>query len=84
MFEPIHGSAPDIAGKGIANPLASIWAVSQLLDFLGYENWGRAVVDAIEKMLEEKRCLTPDLGGSSSTMECGSAFLEMLDRKTEQ
>ena len=84
MFEPIHGSAPDIAGKGIANPLASIWAVSQLLDFLGYENWGRAVVDAIEKMLEEKRCLTPDLGGSASTMECGSAFLEMLDRKTEQ
>jgi tartrate dehydrogenase/decarboxylase/D-malate dehydrogenase len=42
------------------------------------------VVDAIEKMLEEKRCLTPDLGGSASTMECGSAFLEMLDRKTEK
>ena len=78
MFEPIHGSAPDIAGKGVANPLASIWAVSQLLDFLGYEDWGRKIVDTIEKMLEEKNCLTPDLGGRASTKECGSAFCEML------
>ena len=51
MFEPIHGSAPDIAGQGIANPLASIWSASQLLDFFGYENWGKRILDAMEEML---------------------------------
>lgn len=66
MFEPIHGSAPDIAGKGIANPLASIWAASQLLDFLGYKEWGKRIIDGIETMLEQKRGLTPDLGGNAS------------------
>ncbi|MBR0385792.1 MAG: tartrate dehydrogenase [Erysipelotrichaceae bacterium] len=82
MFEPIHGSAPDIAGKGIANPLASIWAASQLLDFLGYEAWGCKIIDAIEKMLTEKISLTPDLGGKSSTKECGKALAELLKQKS--
>ncbi|MBR2675524.1 MAG: tartrate dehydrogenase [Solobacterium sp.] len=78
MFEPIHGSAPDIAGKGIANPLASIWAASQLLDFLGYKEWGKRIIDGIETMLEQKRGLTPDLGGNASTSECGKTLTEYL------
>ena len=78
MFEPIHGSAPDIAGKGIANPLASIWAASQLLDFLGYKEWGKRIIDGIEIMLEQKKGLTPDLGGTSSTSECGKTLTDYL------
>ncbi len=80
MFEPIHGSAPDIAGKGIANPLASIWAASQLLDFFGYEEWGRRIIDGIESLLENRTALTPDLGGNASTGECGDALIEYLKR----
>ncbi len=78
MFEPIHGSAPDIAGKGIANPMATIWAASQLLDHLGYPEWGKKIIDCIEKMLSEKIALTPDQGGTASTQECGKALAELL------
>ena len=78
MFEPIHGSAPDIAGKGIANPLASIWTAAQMLDFFGYEDWGRKIVDSIERMLVEKKALTPDLGGRASTSECGDEMVRIL------
>ena len=78
MFEPIHGSAPDIAGKGIANPLATIWAASQLLDFFGYEDWGAKIIACIEKMLTEKISLTPDQGGTASTEECGIALTKLL------
>jgi len=80
MFEPIHGSAPDIAGKGLANPLAAIWSVSQMLDFFGQEEWGRKVIDAIETLLQEKKTLTPDLGGSAKTDEIGEAILAILRR----
>lgn len=78
MFEPIHGSAPDIAGKGIANPLASIWSASQILDFFGYENWGRTVIDAIEQVLVERKALTPDIGGTASTWEVGDEVVRCL------
>jgi len=78
MFEPIHGSAPDIAGKGIANPLASVWAASQLLDFFGYENWGKKIIDTIETMLVNKDTLTPDQGGTASCEECGTRVCELL------
>ena len=78
MFEPIHGSAPDIAGKGIANPLASIWTAGQMFDFFGYEEWGTKVVETIEALLESKESLTPDLGGTASTSECGDAFIKKL------
>ncbi|MBS4216661.1 tartrate dehydrogenase [Bacillus sp. FJAT-49825] len=71
MFEPIHGSAPDIAGKGLANPLATIWSASQLLDHLGYENYGKLVLDAIEELLVEGKTLTPDMKGTASTSEVG-------------
>ena len=78
MFEPIHGSAPDIAGKGIANPLASAWTAGQMLTFFGYPEWEDRIVNAIQALLVEKKALTPDLGGSASTSECGSALAYKL------
>ena len=78
MFEPIHGSAPDIAGKGIANPLASIWSASQMLDFFGYENWGARLIDAIEQLIIEGKTLTCDLGRNATTREVGDAIIEIL------
>ncbi|MBP3781226.1 MAG: tartrate dehydrogenase, partial [Selenomonas sp.] len=80
MFEPIHGSAPDIADKGLANPLAAIWSVSQMLDFFGQEAWGAKVINAIETLLLEKKVLTPDLGGTAKTSDIGKAILEILQR----
>ncbi len=80
MFEPIHGSAPDIAGKGLANPLASIWSISQMLDFFGYTEWGSRVIGAIETLLVEKRVLTPDLGGTAKTSEIAPEILDILKR----
>lgn len=80
MFEPIHGSAPDIAGQGIANPLASIWSVAQMLDFLGETEWSERVLCAIETLLVEKKTLTPDLGGTAHTSDIGHAVLDVLAR----
>ena len=81
MFEPIHGSAPDIAGKNIANPLATFWSVSQMMYHRGYEEWGKLIIDVIEELLSERGMLTPDLGGSATTTEVGKAALEKLDQK---
>jgi tartrate dehydrogenase/decarboxylase/D-malate dehydrogenase len=78
MFEPIHGSAPDIAGKQLANPLAAIWSASQMLDYFGYEAYGKLLLDVIEQLLIEKQVLTPDLGGSSTTSEVGNRIVELL------
>ena len=78
MFEPIHGSAPDIAGKGIANPLASAWTAGQLLTFFGYPEWEDRIVNAIQELLVEKKSLTPDMGGTASTSECGDALAAKL------
>ncbi|MBF1695931.1 MAG: tartrate dehydrogenase [Selenomonas sp.] len=80
MFEPIHGSAPDIAGQGIANPLASIWSVAQMIDFLGETEWSERVLRAIETLLVEKKTLTPDLGGTAHTTDIGHAVLDVLAR----
>jgi tartrate dehydrogenase/decarboxylase/D-malate dehydrogenase len=81
MFEPIHGSAPDIAGKGLANPLATVWSVSQMLDFFGYEEWGARVLETIEEMLVEATVLTPDLGGKATTAQVGARVVEKLAQK---
>ena len=78
MFEPIHGSAPDIAGKGISNPLATIWSASQLLDFFGYADWGKVLINCIEEVLVEGKVLTPDLGGSAVTTEVGDEIVRKL------
>lgn len=79
MFEPIHGSAPDITGKGIANPLATVWSASQMLDFFGHEDWGRKLIDCIEDVLVEKKVLTPDLCGNATTSEVGDEIIRKLE-----
>ena len=71
MFEPIHGSAPDIAGKGLANPLATVWSASQMLEFFGHEAEAKRLLGIIEEMLVEKTVLTPDLGGPATTAQVG-------------
>ena len=81
MFEPIHGSAPDIAGKGIANPLATVWSASQMLDFFGQEAWGARLLDCIEELLVENNVLTPDLGGHASTSQVGDAIVRKMQEK---
>ncbi|PVX42801.1 tartrate dehydrogenase/decarboxylase/D-malate dehydrogenase [Pasteurella langaaensis DSM 22999] len=78
MFEPIHGSAPDIAGQQIANPLATVWSASQLLAFLGYPQWAERLINAIEHLLVEGKTLTPDLKGSATTSEVGDAVVAYL------
>ena len=66
------------SGKNIANPLATVWSVSQMLDFFGYENWGKKLIDIIEEILVEKKVLTPDLGGNSSTQDVGAEVIRKL------
>ena len=83
MFEPVHGSAPDIAGKGIANPLAAIWSVSQMLDFFGLEEWGKRVFRTIKEIINHEEHLTPDLGGKASTEEVGDYFVDLLMQTKE-
>ena len=75
MFEPIHGSAPDIAGKGIANPMAVFWSVAQMLEFFGHDAEAKRLIEIIEKLLVERTCLTPDLGGTATTAEVGDAVV---------
>lgn len=78
LFEPVHGSAPDIAGRGIANPIGQIWAGAMMLEFLGYAEAAETVVDAFESVLAQGATLTPDLGGSASTEELGSAIRDVI------
>ena len=80
MFEPIHGSAPDIAGTGKANPLATVWSASQMLDFFGYPQWGKKLLDCIEHLLCENKTLTCDLGGTATTQQVGDAIVELLQK----
>jgi tartrate dehydrogenase/decarboxylase/D-malate dehydrogenase len=78
MFEPVHGSAPDIAGKGLVNPLATILSAAMMLDHLGMTEAARAVEAAVAAVLAEGQVRTPDLGGTSSTEEVTNAVLEKL------
>ncbi|MBU2582652.1 MAG: tartrate dehydrogenase [Alphaproteobacteria bacterium] len=78
MFEPVHGSAPDIAGKGIANPVAAIWTASMMLDHLGEPEAGAAVLQAIEAALADPDARTGDLGGKANTKACTQAVLSKL------
>ncbi len=78
MFEPIHGSAPDIAGLGIANPLATIWSASQMLDFFGYEVHGKMVLDSIETLLVDGQVLTPDMNGTATTSQVADRIIEII------
>ncbi|HWC01326.1 MAG TPA: tartrate dehydrogenase [Methylomirabilota bacterium] len=78
MFEPVHGSAPDIAGKGIANPVAQIWTGAMLLEHLGHTAAAHAVVRAIETVVAEGKTVTRDLGGKASTREVGEALASLI------
>ena len=78
MFEPVHGSAPDIAGKGIANPIGQIWSGAMMLDHLGHPDAAAAVVRAFEEVLAKGIALTPDMGGSARTEDLGKAIAEMI------
>ena len=78
MFEPVHGSAPDIAGKGIANPVAQIWTGAMMLDHLGHPDAARAVVAAIERLVADGKTVTRDLGGTASTTEVGQAVAGLV------
>ena len=78
MFEPVHGSAPDIAGKGIANPIGQIWSGAMMLDHLGHPKAAHAVEAAIEAVLAEPGARTPDLGGTASTAEFGGAIADAI------
>ncbi len=78
LFEPVHGSAPDIAGQGVANPVGQIWAGAMMLEHLGERAAAAAVLAAVEVTLAEARTRTRDLGGTASTTECGAAIAGAL------
>jgi tartrate dehydrogenase/decarboxylase/D-malate dehydrogenase len=78
MFEPVHGSAPDIAGKGIANPIGTIWAGAMMLQHLGHGGAHDSIMSAVESVLREGAQLTRDMGGQASTQELGKAIADAL------
>jgi tartrate dehydrogenase/decarboxylase/D-malate dehydrogenase len=78
MFEPIHGSAPDIAGKGVANPIAAIWAGAMMLDHLGERSAHDGILRAIERVIGDERVRTPDLGGRATTQDMTRAVTQAL------
>jgi tartrate dehydrogenase/decarboxylase/D-malate dehydrogenase len=77
MFEPVHGSAPDIFGRNISNPIGQIWSGAMMLDHLGHADAARIIVAAIELVLSEGP-RTPDLGGTASTQEVGRAIADAV------
>ncbi|QCI65435.1 tartrate dehydrogenase [Phreatobacter stygius] len=78
LFEPVHGSAPDIAGKGIANPVGQIWSAAMMLDHLGETEAAAAIVRAIEEVLAKADYRTGDLGGKANTIACGQAIADAI------
>jgi tartrate dehydrogenase/decarboxylase/D-malate dehydrogenase len=78
MFEPVHGSAPDIAGQNIANPIGAIWAGAMMMQHLGYTEVHDSIMHAVEQVLREGLCLTRDMGGSASTQDLGQAIAASL------
>jgi tartrate dehydrogenase/decarboxylase/D-malate dehydrogenase len=80
MFEPVHGSAPDIAGKGIANPIGQIWSGALMLRHLGVSDAADAVEDAVAATLAQSKARTPDIGGNASTQELGEAIAMQVSR----
>jgi tartrate dehydrogenase/decarboxylase/D-malate dehydrogenase len=78
MFEPVHGSAPDIAGQGIANPLAAVLSAAMMLDHLGVSQPARAIENAVRNVLRARHPRTPDLGGTSKTVDVSRALMQQL------
>jgi len=79
LFEPVHGSAPDIAGQGVANPVGQIWSAAMMLEHFGHSEAANAIVAAIEKTLADKTHRTKDLGGTASTVQCGKAIADAIN-----
>ena len=78
MFEPVHGSAPDIAGRGIANPIGAVWSAAMMLEHLGHAVAAADVIAAIEKTLAKPETRTADLGGTASTSQATEALIAQL------
>ena len=78
LFEPVHGSAPDIAGKGIANPVGQIWSAAMMLEHLGETDAAAAIERAIERVLADPAGRTADIGGTANTLTCGKAIADAL------
>jgi tartrate dehydrogenase/decarboxylase/D-malate dehydrogenase len=77
LFEPVHGSAPDIYGKNVANPIGQIWSGAMMLEHLGHADAAKAIVDAIEAVLVEGP-RTPDVGGKATTTDLGKAVADVI------
>ena len=80
MFEPVHGSAPDIAGQGIANPIGTIWAGAMMIRHLGVPAMHDIILQAIEDVLRQGQNLTPDMGGTAGTVELGQAIVDAIQQ----
>ena len=80
MFEPIHGSAFDITGKGIANPIASFWTAAQMLDHLGEPSAAKRLLDAVDQVCSAG-IMTPDVGGTATTQEVTEAVIDAIRGK---
>ena len=80
LFEPVHGSAPDIAGRGIANPVAAILSAKMMLEHIGEGTWAQRIEGAVLSVLEDGEHLTPDIGGTASTAEATDAIIEALEK----
>ena len=78
LFEPVHGSAPDIAGQNIANPIGQIWAGAMMLDHFGYKEAHDHIIKTIESTISKKENRTKDLGGNAKTNECGNAIMKSI------
>lgn len=79
MFEPVHGSAPDIYGQKISNPIGAIWAGAMMLQHLGHQDAHDSIMAAVEQVLRERQNLTPDMGGKANTEELGKAIAGAID-----
>jgi tartrate dehydrogenase/decarboxylase/D-malate dehydrogenase len=78
MFEPVHGSAPDIAGRNVANPIGQVWSGAMMLEHLGHQEAAAAIIDAIARVLADGGPRTPDMGGTASTQAVGQAIVDAL------
>jgi tartrate dehydrogenase/decarboxylase/D-malate dehydrogenase len=79
MFEPIHGSAFDIMGKGLANPVGALWSAAMMLEHLGESGAGASLMDAIERYTASGKTRTPDLGGKATTAEVRDAVIGLIE-----